>query len=279
MSEDNGIQSWPYMIPTEDFLFECIVQGDPVPASRPRVSSQGHAYYPKRYTAYRDALTFYLQNTLKPLPLEAFLDPTIPEERRRYGVRVFFYRKSKQRSDVDNLLKSVLDGGTGIIWSDDCRVDEVFGKVFRSCDRPRVEILVYEVKPAAYNKICKQCGQGFDGFPCKGSTFCSAACLAQAMADRRVKFNCKFCGKEFSVLRCVARQHKVGFCSKPCNLRYWSHQRVMETSAKWKCVECGAQLKRADNKRCGLCERIRRGCKIAAVAVAHQPIRDEDLPF
>lgn len=275
---DGGIQSWPYYIPMEDFLFECIVQGDPVPASRPRVARTGHAYYPKRYGTYKDALTFYLRNSLQPVPAESFLDPDVPADRRRYGVRALFYRKSKQRSDVDNLLKAVLDGGTGVIWPDDSQVDEVFGKVFRSSNRPRVELLVYEVKPAPYDRNCRQCGKGFDGFPCKVSTFCSKDCYDRSMAERRVKLNCKFCGKEFSVLRCVAKTHNVGFCSQPCSICYWADQRVLNGSAKWKCMDCGAQLKRANNKRCKLCERIRRG-GIAAVQFKHLPIKDEGLPF
>ena len=258
MNLEHGIQSNPYYIPMEQFLFSKVVKGDPVPASRPRVLRNGHVYYDRRYGDYRDALTWHLKNTLSPLPLEAFLDATIPPERRRYGLRVFFYRKSRQRSDVDNLLKAVLDGGTGILWLDDCQVEEVFARVFRSSSDPRIELLIYETEPPQPSMICRQCGTGFDTSPGKTKVFCSQACYDAAMLARRVEFSCKECSKKFLVLRCIVRQRTPGFCSQLCSVRYWAKQKVAEGSAKWRCRDCGAQVSRKEYKRCRSCQVKRR---------------------
>lgn len=261
MESEESLQTWPYPIPDENYLFGAMVRGDPIPSSRPRVTKSGVTYYPKRYGNYRDSLSFCLNSLFKPLPESCFIDPDIPPERRRYGIRAIFYRKTKQRCDVDNLLKTIFDAGTGIIWKDDSLVDEVFGKIIRSSSDPRVEIIVYETTAAVGDRICKQCGKDFFGFPARTRSFCSNECFLAAQAAKRVHLKCKQCGKDFSVLRCIAKQHKVGFCSKPCSLRYWASQRVLNGSAQWKCVDCGAQVSRKEYRRCNCCERIRRGAK------------------
>jgi len=64
----------------------------------------------------------------------------------RYGVRIFFYRKSRVHRDIDNMAKLVLDALNKMVWQDDTQIDELI--VRRSEDRanPRTEVLVYKIE-------------------------------------------------------------------------------------------------------------------------------------
>ena len=274
---EDSLQSWPFPISDEQYLFRIMVRGDPVPASRPRVLKTGHTYYHKRYGNYRDALSWYLAGSLRPVPDAAFIDPDIPADRRRYGIRAIFYRKSRQRCDVDNLLKTIFDAGTGIVWPDDSSIDEVFAKIIRPSSEPRVELLVYETASQPDNRTCKQCGKSFYGFPCTTRPFCSLECYKTAQESRRVHLKCKMCGGDFSVLKCVLKQRSVGFCSQTCSLKHLSQSRKMNGSAQWTCKDCGAQVSRKEYKRCGLCERVRRGRRVVEQELNKE--KENSLPF
>ena len=109
--------------------------GDPVPAPRPRFA-QGGTYMPARYTAYKLALAWAFKAKMgrrKPMrgPIILVLD---------------FYRKNHRRVDLDNLEKTVMDAGTGVVWEDDSQVFDKHGRRFLGCDEPRTEIRLEEVE-------------------------------------------------------------------------------------------------------------------------------------
>lgn len=96
------------------------LEGNPVPAARPRVS-RGRTYYPRRY---EQALEYWRlqarQQTDGPFPRDA-----------RLAVSVVFYRETRTRADVDNLVKTVLDALTGAVMHDDDQVDLLRARVVR----------------------------------------------------------------------------------------------------------------------------------------------------
>lgn len=97
------------------------IEAEPVPASRPRVTSRGMTFYPKKHTAYAEYLRVFLDTA----PVLRTQGPV--------EVRLLFvmprYKTSDSpvhRSDVDNLSKLPLDmmtkakdGETHRFWVDD----------------------------------------------------------------------------------------------------------------------------------------------------------------
>lgn len=90
---------------------EIRVPGDPVPKGRPRRARNGSFYTPKRTTDYEELVAWsWKQTRIKPLA-----GPV--------SVRLDFIMATARRVDLDNLVKSVLDGLTlGGAWADDSQV-------------------------------------------------------------------------------------------------------------------------------------------------------------
>jgi crossover junction endodeoxyribonuclease RusA len=120
------------------------IDGEPMPAPRAR-AGQGRVFMPAAYRAHRRFLAGELRRARKdwePLRSVAF------------AVKVRAFRSTRHRVDVDNVLKTVMDAGTGIIWDDDSQI--VWAHVERLLDRerPRMELriwwaaLVQNVQPA-----------------------------------------------------------------------------------------------------------------------------------
>ena len=133
-----SITRWPYRIGVERQYILSMMRGAPIPASLPRFAN-GRAYIPRSNTKYRDDLGWTFKKGLQQGRIAEVDNET------RFGVRAFFYRRTAQRIDVDNLLKVCHDAGTGVIWADDSQVVETFGRVFFSSPNPRVIILIYRV--------------------------------------------------------------------------------------------------------------------------------------
>lgn len=97
-----------------------VVPGKPVPCGRPRVSSGGHAYMPEATRKY--------ERRVRRMASGVFGAPLQGKVR----VRVLFVLPDRIRRDVDNLLKSVMDGLNGIAFEDDSQVvSSTVGKVVR----------------------------------------------------------------------------------------------------------------------------------------------------
>ncbi|KKL26395.1 hypothetical protein LCGC14_2395750 [marine sediment metagenome] len=109
--------------------------GDPVPAPRPRFG-QGGTYMPERYTDYKLGLAWAFKAEMgrkKPMrgPLIIVLN---------------FYRKTRGKVDIDNLEKTVLDAGNGVVWEDDSQIVEMHSRKVLGCADPRVEVMLEEIE-------------------------------------------------------------------------------------------------------------------------------------
>lgn len=110
---------------------------DPTPASRPRVSRKGFAYYGKTYERYRREAKAALGAVKKPkgCPLSGPLK-----------VRIAFYCRSPKKpsntwpvGDIDNHIKSILDSLNGWAWEDDVQIMWIEATKQYSAN-PRIEI-------------------------------------------------------------------------------------------------------------------------------------------
>lgn len=116
------------------------VYGIPVPKARPRMTKTGHCYTPKKTADYEFLVPRY---------------GTTPAGKLEGAIRlevVFYYNRPKSASsrnhhtvkpDLDNLIKSVLDGLNGLAFHDDSQVVEISGaRKPYTYAKPRAEIML-----------------------------------------------------------------------------------------------------------------------------------------
>lgn len=104
-----------------------VVHGDPPSKARTRFTAKGRPYTPKKTVLGEKRIAAALANV-----------GTFPGN---VAVVALFYRASRQRIDVDNLLKAVLDAGTRAnVWDDDSQVTALLGIVEHDREHPRCVI-------------------------------------------------------------------------------------------------------------------------------------------
>ena len=122
-----------------------------VPKARPRFMKSGRTYTPKRTSAAEQAIKNayegasirkYGKVVTAPLRTEVTVAVTFqtpaPKQRPRWVPKVVWQLGEMPfttKPDVDNLLKTVLDGLNGVAWEDDSQVTELHGyKLHRKRD-------------------------------------------------------------------------------------------------------------------------------------------------
>lgn len=255
------------------------IEGEPVSKSRARFTRRGsktHTYTPEKTLqaeqrvawAFRQVATSYT-----------------PDPDATYGVMGLFFAGTRQRRDVDNMLKLILDGLNKVAWVDDDQVIEVSGrKSFGEPTDARTEVVVYRIgtvyrptakcehcendypafpsqkgrrfcsqachiawRRARSQKTCPTCGEQFQSYKVdKPSTFCSIACSAAA---KRATVPCSHCGREFTKPRCHVRA--ANYCSDECRQTNWRERR--KTAAKGTCEACGGPTSKKNYAMCRPC--------------------------
>lgn len=126
------------------------IEAEPVPASRPRVTTRGVSYYPKKHTAYAE----YLKQALKGVEVTHDSGPV--------EVRLLFvlpkYKtvdREVSRIDVDNLAKLPLDSmtkvkaedGQPLFWLDDSWVVSlrVSKRFVRDGEQPHTKVRIKSI--------------------------------------------------------------------------------------------------------------------------------------
>lgn len=106
-----------------------VIEGEPVPKARPR-KGNGNFYTPAKSKAYEDLVAWHVMGK-----------PTFEGD---LLVRViFFCSPRKTQPDLDNLLKSLLDGlQKGGLFRDDVQVAQIEAMRLTTERNPRVEFNV-----------------------------------------------------------------------------------------------------------------------------------------
>lgn len=107
-----------------------IVEGQPVPKARPRVTSHG-VYTPKKTADWEQLVGWRYKEAGGEL-----LDGPV-------SLKMTFYRETRIRCDLDNVVKACADGLNGIAYEDDWQVHHLEAEIHYGCDEPRA---VVEVK-------------------------------------------------------------------------------------------------------------------------------------
>lgn len=254
----------PYSIRQNRRALCICMGGDPVPGARARVTRRG-VFYPERQVTYRKRLqSIYMGHgdpegnpTFPYYSVNLKFNSTIMPAKGGFGVRAFFYKRNRQRMDVDNLLKMVMDAGNGILWEDDSQVMEAFGRIYVEPARPRIVVLIYHVEgdPAltrSMDKICTGCGKIYTP---KNSEryytqkYCTSKCWSES---NRTEIVCAFCKELFTVPNCYVPRRRDKYCSRSCAAKgYWVDN--PRSSSNWKCQECGKGVSRKEYSRCHPC--------------------------
>lgn len=184
------------------------------------------------------------------------------------AIACVFFRPNRQRIDVDNMVKLVLDAGTKArVWHDDCQVVCIVARVELDASEPRTEIALV---PSAStlnrdmykSSTCSQCHREFTITMSEIVTqqkrvnrrisggFCSTAC---ARASTLVMARCTHCGCEFK--RKSAGQ---SLCSNKCKFESApSRAQAMVLAGKKpdapKCQKCGNRVSRREYLNCAAC--------------------------
>lgn len=154
-----------------------VIEGDPVSKARPRFSRNGHTYTPQKTIEGEKRLA------------ESF--DGVPRFGGNVAIVAIFRRRTKQRIDVDNMLKAVLDAGTRAnLWADDSQVTALLGFVEHDSERPRTTIAFgrHASSLARGDDALIECESCDETFKPKNATqkYCSNRCRLKGDRKRRV---------------------------------------------------------------------------------------------
>jgi Holliday junction resolvase RusA-like endonuclease len=219
------------------------IHGAPPSKSRPRFGPNGHAYTSKESRIAERATAMQLR--------QIFNEPRTGN----LAIGAVFFRPNRQRIDVDNMLKHLLDAAKGILWIDDSQVTAVLGIVELDSDSPRTLVMLGEHistldrSPVA-DGVCIQCGITFRR---TSSTvkqkLCSDECRRLNHSRIAEPIPCKGCGNPFR--RATSAQI---YCSRGCIIKKGILKPRISNLPN--CVECGKRLSRKGYVRCRDCWKI-----------------------
>lgn len=257
------------------------VEGEPMPKSRARVSTKGgkvRTYTPERTRTAEEAVGWAFRRAAP---------GHRPDGDTTFGIFAVFFMGNRQRRDVDNLLKTILDGLNGVAYADDSQVIEVGARksmVLGHSEDARSEVLIYEVGDVEHTtRKCENCGQTYPAYPsqdtrrfceakcgqefrrkqaertcpvCKepfyapsgtGRVYCSMACKSRGAA---VDVTCAQCGRDFQKPRSTVRSGR-SFCDEACRADFWRGRRKVR--AQGTCDDCGGPTSKKQYSRCYAC--------------------------
>lgn len=252
-----------------------VIPDEPVSKSRHRMGLRGG-----RVVSYKDAKTTNAQARVGQCYLAA-CDGLEPNAVTGFTVYMTFYVKRRQRRDVDNFIKLILDGLTPLAWGDDSQVTEIHARIVHGSDDPRTEVSIAsnDDLPDWKRRTCDYCGTAFHAYAStssqrfcnrkcayasrtktcegcgkqyhktddhRGAKFCSQECYVKS---KQVELECSQCGAHF--WRAASRKTKHAFCSDDCFTFYWQAQR--KSAAVGVCMDCGGPTTKKTYLRCQPC--------------------------
>jgi Holliday junction resolvase RusA-like endonuclease len=118
------------------------IPGEPFPKERPRVV-KGHAFTPKKTLARERAVGLAFK-VAAPRGWKPLTGPV--------ALSMRFCRSTRQRVDLDNLAKSILDGLNGIAFADDSQIVELLAVKAVDPEAPGTWVEVRELEPVGVSR-------------------------------------------------------------------------------------------------------------------------------
>lgn len=265
-----------------ELVAKLVVPGEPKSKARPKFTTRGG-----KVVAYTPKDTQVAEAKFKAAYLEQMKDVETNDQA-AFVIHATFYNGTRQRRDVDNMLKAVLDGLNKTAFPDDVQVIEVVGRkvyVGKEGD-PRTEVFLYRNgEMGAPHHPCETCGKLFKTYDSwmNRKRFCSKACGDESRRLKRLRtckqcgekfenrqanpeygiycsrdcsseakranLKCDHCNSEFTKQRCLVR--KKNYCSDECMRAARSVRRKSRMVAE--CQDCGGGVTRKEYKRCNSC--------------------------
>lgn len=235
------------MKPTRVLIAEFTCEGEPVSKARARFTKRGsktYAYTPEKTLDGERRIAWTFRSTVKHLGV----NPT--DTAIAYRVECEFYNGTRQRRDVDNMTKLVLDGLNKVAWVDDDQVLEIEArKQYVEKADARTVVRVFEIgRIAVPEAACIRCGRAFRTYESwaanpSGKKYCSRECGYAHRVERRQR-TCKACGVSFLAW---GQTHETKFCSVAC--------KASEGRVRVACAVCGVEFfkQRSAVRRTNLC--------------------------
>lgn len=260
------------------------VHGEPVSKSRARFTKRGSkmvSYTPQKTLDGEKAIAAAFLAETKRLDLD---------EDATFAVHAHFINGTRQRRDVDNMVKLILDGLNEVAWPDDNQVTEIVAmKSWATKAEARTEVAIYRIgtmnRPS---QPCAYCGTPFPTYESwltspTGKKYCSPKCGNEdrkakrarvckncskdflawgesretsycskecAYAARRADVPCTYCGEMFNKQRCHVRT--ANYCSTEC--RAASEKERKSKYYPGTCIHCGGGTTRKEYTRCQPCK-------------------------
>lgn len=117
---------------------EIVIDGEPVAKARPRFTRTGQVYTPEKSRRYERLV----HDTFKGKPFQGAIYVKIEAYLKKPKINKSPFPTKKP--DIDNIVKSILDGLNGKAWEDDKQVVKLTASKYWS-DSPRVEVMIKEV--------------------------------------------------------------------------------------------------------------------------------------
>jgi len=111
-------------------IYTIVVRGKPVPKERPRRGKYGNMYTPEKTKEYEKLIANNARMVI-PEPLKG-----------NVRIEIKLYTR-KVTGDLDNYIKTILDGLNSVAYDDDKQVTTIYAQRFES-EIERVEIYVSE---------------------------------------------------------------------------------------------------------------------------------------
>lgn len=96
-------------------IYHVIIPGTPHSWQRVGRSRTGQAFTPRETKEAKTIIARAFQHAYPGCSAEPLTG--------RLGVRLLFFLRTRGQQDIDNLAKTVLDAGNGVIWRDDSQID------------------------------------------------------------------------------------------------------------------------------------------------------------
>lgn len=244
----------PTIPQSSSLICDVTVPGEPRPKGRPKVRRDGHVYYGDHAIAWEKIVRDYLAIGVRGQA----------DARHAMTIKIHFTLPTRQRKDLDNLVKLVLDAANGVIWKDDVQVETLIATLQRdTCKEGSTRILarrgrvivgtcahcgsdclvaaVYcskkchnEAQRKGEERRCLQCHKPFTAAPSASMAgYCSPQCWYKT---GRVEVSCERCQKPFECYRSNQRR----WCSEECRTTDLT-SRPITCRVKGICVDCGAK--------------------------------------
>lgn len=196
------------------------IEGEPCSKARARFTKRG-----SRVLTYTPEKTKQAEEHIAQLFRQVVIQDHEPDDRDiTYGVMALFFCGNRQRRDVDNMLKLILDGLNKVAWPDDEQVIEISGRKTLTLEFPddaRTEVVIYRVgKVQYYTATCLRCGKEYRTYPSwtderRLRKYCSPECTYEHRREMN-KRSCAACGAEFQ----RGDRPKSKYCSTECGRKF-----------------------------------------------------------